>query len=177
VDIPEKELRERIAIADRAVEALLAGTDNGGQRVELSVSASGCNDDVSRIRQLAARARQSYVERGEQVPAHVQKALTSTEGFLPNSSLEIVSPIHPLPEPSRERRTMKNVYEVLRRKEMELTRLKREVEALRMVAPLLADCGEPAPISGDESALRPILSDGWIHESDDQPAGRSLARR
>ena len=52
-----------------------------------------------------------------------------------------------------------------------------EVEALRMAAPLLADCGEPAPISGDESALKPILSDGWIHESDDQPAGRSLARR
>ena len=30
---------------------------------------------------------------------------------------------------------MKNVYEVLRQKEMELTRLEKEVEALRLVAP------------------------------------------
>ena len=29
---------------------------------------------------------------------------------------------------------MKNVYEVLRQKEMELTRLEKEVEALRLVA-------------------------------------------
>ena len=34
---------------------------------------------------------------------------------------------------------MKNVYEVLRQKEMELTRLEREVEALRLVAPLLSE--------------------------------------
>jgi len=34
---------------------------------------------------------------------------------------------------------MKNVYEVLRQKELELTRLEKEVEALRMVAPLLSD--------------------------------------
>jgi len=34
---------------------------------------------------------------------------------------------------------MKNVYEVLRQKELELARLEREVEALRVAAPLLAD--------------------------------------
>jgi len=34
---------------------------------------------------------------------------------------------------------MKNVYEVLRQKELELTRLEREVEALRIAAPLLSD--------------------------------------
>ncbi len=34
---------------------------------------------------------------------------------------------------------MKNVYEVLRQKEMELTRLEREVEALRLVAPLISE--------------------------------------
>jgi hypothetical protein len=46
---------------------------------------------------------------------------------------------------------MKNVYEVLRQKEMELTRLEKEVEALRLVAPLLSeekeamsDMGKPA---------------------------------
>jgi len=35
--------------------------------------------------------------------------------------------------------TMKNVYEVLRQKEMELIRLEKEVEALRLVAPLLSE--------------------------------------
>jgi hypothetical protein len=34
---------------------------------------------------------------------------------------------------------MKNVYEVLRQKELELTRLEKEVEALRVSAPLLSD--------------------------------------
>lgn len=34
---------------------------------------------------------------------------------------------------------MKNVYEVLRQKEMELTRLEKEVEALRVAAPLLSE--------------------------------------
>ena len=39
---------------------------------------------------------------------------------------------------------MKNVYEVLRQKELELARLEKEVEALRVVAPLLTDDKEPA---------------------------------
>ncbi len=34
---------------------------------------------------------------------------------------------------------MKNVYEVLRQKELELTRLEKEVEAWRVAAPLLSD--------------------------------------
>jgi hypothetical protein len=34
---------------------------------------------------------------------------------------------------------MKNVYEVLRLKEMELAKLEKEVEALRLVAPLLSE--------------------------------------
>ena len=42
---------------------------------------------------------------------------------------------------------MKNVYEVLRQKELELARLEKEVEALRVAAPLLSDdkdsLGEP----------------------------------
>jgi len=36
---------------------------------------------------------------------------------------------------------MKNIYEVLREKEMDLARLRTEVDALRLVAPLLADVG------------------------------------
>jgi hypothetical protein len=38
---------------------------------------------------------------------------------------------------------MKNVYEVLREKEIEVSRLEKEVEALRVVAPLLSE-GEEA---------------------------------
>jgi len=38
---------------------------------------------------------------------------------------------------------MKNVYEVLRQKELELTRLEKEVEALRVAAPLLSEEKEP----------------------------------
>jgi len=34
---------------------------------------------------------------------------------------------------------MKNVYEVLRQKELELAKLEKEVEALRVAAPLLSD--------------------------------------
>ena len=39
---------------------------------------------------------------------------------------------------------MKNVYEVLRQKELELARLEKEVEALRVAAPLLSDEKEAA---------------------------------
>jgi hypothetical protein len=38
---------------------------------------------------------------------------------------------------------MKNVYEVLRQKELELSRLKKEIEALRVAAPLLSEDREP----------------------------------
>jgi hypothetical protein len=37
---------------------------------------------------------------------------------------------------------MKNVYEVLRQKELEVSRLEKEVEALRIAAPLLSEDGE-----------------------------------
>ena len=56
---------------------------------------------------------------------------------------------------------MKNVYEVLRQKEMELTRLEKEVEALRLVAPLLSEEKEngeasksalPTAVNGPQAA-------------------------
>jgi hypothetical protein len=43
---------------------------------------------------------------------------------------------------------MKNVYEVLRQKELELTRLEKEVEALRIAAPLLTEEKESAAETG-----------------------------
>lgn len=48
---------------------------------------------------------------------------------------------------------MKNVYEVLRQKEMELTRLEKEVEALRLVAPLLSEEKE-----GATESIKPALA-------------------
>jgi hypothetical protein len=38
---------------------------------------------------------------------------------------------------------MKNIYDVMRQKELEIERLKKEIEALRVVAPMLED-KEPA---------------------------------
>jgi hypothetical protein len=58
---------------------------------------------------------------------------------------------------------MKNVYEVLRQKELELSRLEKEVEALRIAAPLLseekeqiADTAKPVltPVSTQQQPIR-----------------------
>jgi hypothetical protein len=79
---------------------------------------------------------------------------------------------------------MKNVYEVLRQKEMELTRLEKEVEALRLVAPLLSEEKEnasettksalPTAVNGPQATTRmavpaspsipapqPVRAAGW----------------
>lgn len=77
---------------------------------------------------------------------------------------------------------MKNVYEVLRQKEQEMARLEKEVEALRIAAPLLSDEKEqvveapkpslaavntqqqpvriPAPITA-QAANAPARAAGW----------------
>jgi len=56
---------------------------------------------------------------------------------------------------------MKNVYEVLRQKELELARLEKEVEALRVAAPLLSDEKEsvsdsPKPSLTAAQAAQPL---------------------
>src|SRR5579871_2432654 len=61
---------------------------------------------------------------------------------------------------------MKNVYEVLRQKEMELTRLEKEVEALRLVAPLLSEEKElGAEVTKTAlptvAAAQPVRAAGW----------------
>jgi hypothetical protein len=53
---------------------------------------------------------------------------------------------------------MKNIFAVLREKEMRLARLRTEVEALRFVAPLLADQGPDG--SDDQSAQQPDAA--WV---------------
>jgi hypothetical protein len=50
---------------------------------------------------------------------------------------------------------MKNVYEVLRQKELELARLEKEVEALRVAAPLLSDEKETVT---DSAIAKPTLT-------------------
>ena len=49
---------------------------------------------------------------------------------------------------------MKNVYEVLRQKELELARLEKEVEALRVAAPLLSE--EKEPVAEAKPALASV---------------------
>ena len=55
---------------------------------------------------------------------------------------------------------MKDAYEVLRLKENEMSRVEVEVEALRLVAPLLSDDEETAPnsltTSGSTVSLQPV---------------------
>ena len=48
---------------------------------------------------------------------------------------------------------MKNVYEVLRQKELELARLEKEVEALRVAAPLLSEDKESLEATNNKPTL------------------------
>jgi hypothetical protein len=65
---------------------------------------------------------------------------------------------------------MKNVYEVLRQKELEVSRVEKEVEALRVAAPLLAD--------HDDATLTPGGSDTESSGSQaDHVVGWDKARR
>jgi hypothetical protein len=52
---------------------------------------------------------------------------------------------------------MKNVYEVLRQKELEVSRLENEVEALRIAAPLLSEDGEAG--NGNQPTLPRAVND------------------
>jgi hypothetical protein len=52
---------------------------------------------------------------------------------------------------------MKNVYEVLRQKELELARLEKEVEALRVAAPLLSEDKESLA-EAPKPALAPVAA-------------------
>jgi hypothetical protein len=72
---------------------------------------------------------------------------------------------------------MKNVYEVLRQKELELARLEKEVEALRVVAPLLSpeDSKEigldaPKPTLATQTTQQPIRIPQAAVNQNPQPA-------
>jgi hypothetical protein len=72
---------------------------------------------------------------------------------------------------------MKNVYEVLRQKELELARLEKEVEALRVAAPLLSDDKESLveatnnkPTLASSSTQQPIRIPQAAVNASPQPA-------
>jgi hypothetical protein len=56
---------------------------------------------------------------------------------------------------------MKDVYEVLRQKALELSRVEREVEALRVTAPLLSE--------SDEADSKPTLASSRAANATPQP--------
>ncbi|MGA9391591.1 MAG: hypothetical protein WBV69_14215 [Candidatus Sulfotelmatobacter sp.] len=84
-------------------------------------------------------------------------------------------------------KVMKNVYEVMRQKEMELTRLEREVEALRLVAPLLSEEKEmnsdmPKPtrtaaVNGPQAPLRVPSPPGAATQPARAPGWEDTAKR
>ena len=64
---------------------------------------------------------------------------------------------------------MKNLYEVLRAKELEIKRLEKEIEALRIVLPMLAEEGDIAKEGAD--AFRPqAVSNGGSYSAVQQGA-------
>jgi hypothetical protein len=73
---------------------------------------------------------------------------------------------------------MKNVYEVLRQKELELARLEKEVEALRVAAPLLSDdketmletTGNKPTLASSTPAQQPIRIPQVAVNASPQPA-------
>ena len=74
---------------------------------------------------------------------------------------------------------MKNVYEVLRQKELELARLEKEVEALRVAAPLLSDEKEaslemPKPTIAATTVQQPIRIPAPVVAQPVNPPGRAV---
>jgi hypothetical protein len=74
---------------------------------------------------------------------------------------------------------MKNVYEVLRQKELELARLEKEVEALRVTAPLLSEDKEMlAEATNNKPAIatqqQPIRMTQPAVNTNPQPATRAV---
>jgi len=47
---------------------------------------------------------------------------------------------------------VKNVQQVLKQKEKDLARVRREIESLRLIAPLLSDAGDEKPSEGPRNA-------------------------
>jgi hypothetical protein len=84
-------------------------------------------------------------------------------------------PIFAVFEPFSQVPTMKNVYEVLRQKELELSKLEKEVEALRVAAPLLsedkeADAANKPTLTASTGTQQPIRIPQPAVNANPQPA-------
>jgi hypothetical protein len=64
---------------------------------------------------------------------------------------------------------LKDFYEILREKEMDYARLRKEVEALRIVAPLLDPEGEPVQGDGSETLDEMITRERAVSEPTASP--------
>jgi hypothetical protein len=128
---------------------------------------------------LLGKGSGAVIERGESI--HPVKWAVFNVLTMRVSLSKVREKLHNLND-SQVPKTMKNVYEVLRQKEMELTRLEKEVEALRLVAPLLSeekemnsDMVKPAlaqAVNGPQAPIRipsppvvaaaqPVRAAGW----------------
>ncbi len=70
---------------------------------------------------------------------------------------------------------MKNVYEVLRQKELEVLRVEKEVEALRVATPLLSEPDEAAAF--DATVILESTDTQSAGSQSDHAIGREKARR
>jgi hypothetical protein len=128
---------------------------------------------------LLGKGSGGVIERGKSI--HPVKSAVFNVLTMRVSLSKVREKLHNLND-SQVPKTMKNVYEVLRQKEMELTRLEKEVEALRLVAPLLSeekemnsDMVKPAlaqAVNGPQAPIRipsppvvaaaqPVRAAGW----------------
>ncbi|HEV8523754.1 MAG TPA: hypothetical protein VGQ71_04590 [Terriglobales bacterium] len=67
---------------------------------------------------------------------------------------------------------MKNIYEVLRQKELEMERLRKDIEALRVVAPMLMD--EKEQLAGGNT--QPVAKSYAAQQGSEQPVGGDGAK-
>lgn len=66
---------------------------------------------------------------------------------------------------------MKNIYEVLRQKEQEIRRLEKEIEALRVVLPMLADEADVPRQREVQETYRPPTPTPAVFATSTAPAG------
>ena len=67
---------------------------------------------------------------------------------------------------------MKNIYEVLRQKELEMERLRKDIEALRIVAPMLMDEKEQLAVGNTQSAAKSYT----VQQGSEPPVGGDGAK-
>lgn len=65
---------------------------------------------------------------------------------------------------------MKDIYQVLREKEQAIARVRRELEALRFCAPMLAEAAEPLRSAAAPAPGSTVVENRWPAEADPRPS-------